>query len=59
MLSIIFFAITIYILNYLTPLLVDDYILGYINGTETRIANLSDIITSMHNYYFSWGGRVW
>ncbi|WP_399552193.1 DUF6056 family protein [uncultured Clostridium sp.] len=59
MLSIIFFAIIIYTLNYLTPLLVDDYYLGYINGTDIHIKNLNDIITSMHNYYFSWGGRVW
>ncbi|WP_297424208.1 DUF6056 family protein [Clostridium sp.] len=57
--TIIFFAISMYILNYLTPLLVDDYALGYINGTGIHIKNLKDIIYSMHNYYFSWGGRVW
>ena len=32
--SIVFFAIAMYILNCLTPLLVDDYAWGYINGTQ-------------------------
>lgn len=57
--SILFFAITMYILNYLTPLLVDDFSLGYVNGTEKHITNISDVIASMYNYYFLWGGRVW
>jgi hypothetical protein len=45
-------------LNYETPLLVDDYAWGYINGTHTKIKNLSDILLSMYNFYFSWGGRI-
>ncbi|WP_077867939.1 DUF3329 domain-containing protein, partial [Clostridium beijerinckii] len=57
--SIIFFSIAMFILNYLTPLLVDDYSFGYINGTETHIVSIKDIIYSMYNYYFTWGGRVW
>lgn len=57
--SIIFFSIAMFILNYLTPLLVDDYSFGYINGTEIHIVSIKDIIYSMYNYYFIWGGRVW
>jgi hypothetical protein len=56
--TIIFFAIAIYILNFLTPLVADDYAWGYINGTQTKIKNLSDILLSMYNFYFNWGGRI-
>lgn len=56
--AIIFFAVAIYILNSLTPLIADDYAWGYINGTGTRIENLKDILVSMYNFYFNWGGRI-
>lgn len=57
-LTIIFFAIAIFIINFLTPLIADDYAWGYINGTQTKIKNLSDILLSMYNFYFNWGGRI-
>ena len=47
-----------YILNSLTPLLADDYAWGYINGTDIHIKNVKDILLSMYNFYFNWGGRI-
>ncbi len=56
--SIIFFALFIFILNFLTPLIADDYGWGYIFGTNDKIKNLKDIFKSMYNFYFNWGGRI-
>lgn len=54
-------AITIlamYTLNEHTPLIVDDYYSKYIMSTDTLINDLNDVITSVVNFYFSWGGRI-
>ena len=54
-------AITIlamYTLNEHTPLIVDDYYSKYIMSTDTLINDLNDVITSVVNFYFSWGGRL-
>ena len=47
-----------YILNCLTPLLADDYAWDLLMGTEIHINNVNDIVRSMYNYYFTWGGRI-
>lgn len=58
-----------YILNYLTPFLADDYfaafvwpegvrINGLVAGNAMRITGFTDIFESVKNYFFAWGGRV-
>ena len=51
--------IGIYVLNYLTPLLADDYNYSFILGAaeQERITGLKDIIDSQRHHYFTWGGR--
>lgn len=56
--SVIFFALCIFTLNFLTPLIADDYGWGYIFGTAEKIKDLKDIFKSMYNFYFNWGGRI-
>lgn len=58
-LTIIFFTMLFYILNSMTPLLADDYGWGYIRGSDHQpIKNLKDILVSVYDYYFTWGGRI-
>ncbi len=58
-----------YVLNYFTPLLADDYfaafiwpegvrINGLVPGNAKRIAGFSDICESAINYFLTWGGRI-
>lgn len=57
--TIIFFSVLFFILNSMTPLLADDYGWGYIRGTDHQpIKNLKDILVSVYDYYFTWGGRI-
>lgn len=58
-LTILFFTILFFILNSMTPLLADDYGWGYIRGTDHQhIKNFKDILVSVYDYYFTWGGRI-
>ena len=45
------------ILNFLTPLLADDYSYG-LNLNEKRIASIMDIFDYQVWHYFNWGGRT-
>jgi hypothetical protein len=52
-----FIYVFIYFLNYITPVIADDYDYAYIYNTGNLIKNVGDIITSQINHYFVWGGR--
>lgn len=54
-LSLIFFSMLI--LNFLTPLIADDYNYKYIWGTNSRVSNIIDVFISQYNHYLTWGGR--
>ena len=64
-------AIFVYmlLLNYITPLLSDDYFISFvwpkgmrINATlpadAKRVSSFSDVFESLKNYYCIWGGRI-
>ncbi|MCL1942677.1 MAG: DUF6056 family protein [Candidatus Azobacteroides sp.] len=54
---VLFAFIYIFLLNYYTPLLSDDYAYSFIHGTTQRVAGIKDIIRSQHLHYLLWGGR--
>ena len=49
--------IVICILNFKTPLLVDDFVYSFIYQTSDRLNNIYDVFISQKNHYFLWGGR--
>jgi hypothetical protein len=53
-------AISMYILNYLTPYIADDY--HYLSRkdiiTNEPLGNFGDYLKSIYNIYFNWGGRI-
>ena len=55
-LLICLFLIGMYLMNYHTMLIVDDYALSFVH--EHRIASFSDIFTLLYEQYFGWGGRT-
>lgn len=55
--SIVIIFIAIFILNYYTPLIADDYEYSYIFWTDERISSLLDILISQAKHYIQWGGR--
>jgi hypothetical protein len=44
-------------LNFLTPLIADDFSLSFVFGTDRRISSWGDLFLSDYNYYMTWGGR--
>lgn len=46
-----------FLLNHLTPLLADDYRYSLMSD-NTRITSLGQIILSLWEHYFDWGGRI-
>lgn len=54
---IIVIGMIIYLLNYYTPLLVDDFNYTYIFGTNDRVTSISDVFVSQYNHYFIQNGR--
>lgn len=66
---IFFIFCYMYIINFMTPLLADDYFAAFIwpegvriNGlvpeNAKRVTGFADIFESVINYFFTWGGRV-
>lgn len=53
---IVFFIM--FLLNSLTPLLVDDYFYSLKFNSSSRINNILDIIIFQKDHYLNWGGRV-
>lgn len=53
-------AASVFIINFLTPHIADDYLnLAHkIWGTNQVITDFNDFIHSMRNFYFYWGGRM-
>lgn len=47
----------ILLLNYLTPIISDDFAYLFIYGENIRINSLADILQSQINHYYMWGGR--
>ena len=45
------------VLNFLTPLIADDYAYSFIHGTEDRVKNVLDVFVSQAHHYMTWGGR--
>ena len=45
------------VLNILTPLIADDYSYSFIHGTDQRVKNIIDVISSQADHYMTWGGR--
>ena len=45
------------VLNFLTPIIADDYSYSFIWNTEQRVHNLLDVIVSQASHYMTWGGR--
>lgn len=57
-----FIFLLMFLLNYLTPLLADDYSYSVSNSYETsdhyeKLKNFGDIINFQYNHYLKWGGR--
>lgn len=53
-------AAAMLLINYLTPYVADDYINLPLKvwGTEEALTDWNSLLHSLHNFYFSWGGRV-
>jgi hypothetical protein len=49
--------VVFFILNYLTPIIADDFYYSFIFGTYERVTSISDIIISQYDHYMNWGGR--
>ena len=54
--SIVFFVV--FVLNWLTPMLADDYTYTYIFWSQEKISNMKDVWYSMMRHYDIWGGRI-
>lgn len=57
-LIIILIVIGMYTLNHYTTLIVDDYVYSFSRVTGNRITNITEILQSEYNHYFTWGGRI-
>lgn len=62
---LVIIAVYMLVYNYCLPLLADDYTYanvfhnGFIGTLQSsRLTSLHEIFISMHNHYFTWGGRV-
>lgn len=55
---LIFIFIFMFILNSLTPFILDDYYFMFKYNSKERIHNLFDIFTFLGMYYLKWSGRV-
>lgn len=50
-------SILIYNLNQLYPIYNDDWSYSFIHGDNKPVKNITDVIKSQYNHYFTWGGR--
>lgn len=58
--AVLFITAAIFLINYLTPYIADDYanLSGTVWGTEQALTTFSGLIRSACNFYCSWGGRM-
>ena len=58
--AVIVLAACMFVINYLSPYIADDYIsLSHkVWGTGRKISGFGDFCRSIYNFYLNWGGRV-
>ena len=58
--AVLVFAVMMYILNLLFPLMIDDWQYSFVfaDSPHRRVETLNDIYISQYNHYMIWSGRV-
>lgn len=55
---VFFIFLTVFVLNFSTPLIGDDFVYSFVYQTNLKLASFDDIIVSQQLHYNKWGGRT-